>query len=185
MSSVVVPPPPSIAKGSCNCGAITLTVPSDAFPSHSIICHCIGCRASGGSLWVTCFRRIRTLANTISHRFSIDITIAPEKVTISSGQTKVYQTKGSSGKFVKRHFCGDCGSCVYSSESMLYSGCRLTVIHFHRPIFSDLENNPGVLFVKGGVFCASGFGVPPPRVQMFWNNHEEWETSMEGIAIQE
>lgn len=109
--------------------------------------------------------------------------IPAEKVTVSMGQTKIYNTKGGSGKFVKRHFCGDCGSCVHSP--LLYSHQRLTVIHFRRPIFSDLENTPGIAFVKGGLFCESGFNLPPPKVQMFWRNHEEWETSMDGVALQE
>ncbi|KZP31103.1 hypothetical protein FIBSPDRAFT_926153 [Athelia psychrophila] len=145
MSSTVVPPPPSTVNGSCNCGAITLAIPSDAFPSHSIICRCISCRTSGGSL------------------FSVDLMVPAERVIVSSGQTKVYHDMGSSGKFVKRHFCGDCGS----------------------PIFSDLENTPGIAFVKGGLFCASGFDLPPPRAQLFWRNHEDWETSIEGVALQE
>ncbi|KZP31080.1 hypothetical protein FIBSPDRAFT_850067 [Athelia psychrophila] len=143
MSSIVVPSPSTI-KGSCNCGAITLSVPSEAFPSHSIICRCTNCRASGGSL------------------FSVNLMIPIEKITVS-GQTKVYHDKGDSGGFVKRHFCGDCGS----------------------PVFSDCEAAPGVPFVKGGLFRALGFDVPPPQLQIFWKNHEEWETSIEGVALQE
>lgn len=129
------------------------------------------------------FRRIHTPANMISYRFSVDLMVPAERVIVSSGQTKVYHATGSSGKFVKRHFCGDCGSCVYSC--MLYSHWRLTVVHFRRPIFSDLENTPGIAFVKGGLFCASGFDLPPPRAQLFWRNHEDWETSIEGVALQE
>ena len=41
--------------------------------------------------------------------FSLNMIIPAEKVTIT-GDPKVYEDKGDSGKYVKRHFCGDCGS---------------------------------------------------------------------------
>ncbi len=43
---------PEIIHGACNCGRITVSLPRSAFPTASSLCHCLNCRASGGSLSV-------------------------------------------------------------------------------------------------------------------------------------
>lgn len=45
----------SSIQGACNCGAIAVTVPKDQWPKSSMVCHCLNCRASGGSLYVWVF----------------------------------------------------------------------------------------------------------------------------------
>jgi hypothetical protein len=45
-------------------------------------------------------------------RFSVNLRIMEKDVAVEKGQTKTYADKGTSGKDVTRHFCGDCGSYV-------------------------------------------------------------------------
>ena len=47
-------------KGHCNCGAITVSIAKDAFPSYCGLCHCLNCRASSGSLYVDSTNHIVT-----------------------------------------------------------------------------------------------------------------------------
>lgn len=39
-------------RGSCNCGAITITMDLDDAPLKTSLCHCLDCRTSGSSLYV-------------------------------------------------------------------------------------------------------------------------------------
>ncbi|KZP03132.1 hypothetical protein FIBSPDRAFT_905249 [Athelia psychrophila] len=50
------------------------------------------------------------------------------------------------------------------------------------PYFQTVKPYPASK--AAGLFRASGFDFPPPQLQLFWRNHEEWETSIEGVALQ-
>ncbi|EIW73073.1 hypothetical protein TREMEDRAFT_59234 [Tremella mesenterica DSM 1558] len=89
-------PENSIIHGSCICGKVELTIPSNC---QMTICHCMSCRKASGS--------------THSGNFSVD-----EKDLQIMGQTKIYVDKGISGKEVYRHFCGDCGSPAYTKTEI-------------------------------------------------------------------
>lgn len=42
----------TLVYGTCNCGAIKISLPKSSFPSYCGLCHCANCRASSGSLYV-------------------------------------------------------------------------------------------------------------------------------------
>lgn len=48
-----------------------------------------------------------------------------------------------------------------------------------------MQMYPGVYMVKGGLFRKFGFDIPPPRVQVFWRNAEEWEKPLEGVEVKQ
>ncbi|KAH8821319.1 Mss4-like protein [Xylogone sp. PMI_703] len=126
--------------GTCNCGKIKISIPKDSFPTSSMLCHCMNCRVAGGTL------------------FSVNLA-TPVKAVSVTGTTKTYNDTGDSGKPVIRHFCGDCGS----------------------PIFSEAKLTPGVLYVKGSVFRKSGFELPPPNCEAWTRNCEKWESLTPGV----
>ncbi|WWC67401.1 uncharacterized protein I206_101309 [Kwoniella pini CBS 10737] len=76
--------------GSCNCGSITVTIPK---PEGVVLCHCINCRKSSGSL--------------TSGNFS-----TPTKDVQVKGEPSQYKNPGTSGNEVTRKFCGNCGSPI-------------------------------------------------------------------------
>ncbi|WVF66762.1 hypothetical protein IAT40_001504 [Kwoniella sp. CBS 6097] len=80
--------------GSCNCGAISLTVPR---PSEMALCHCTSCRKSGGSV--------------SSANFSLN----PKDMQYEGPEPSKYVAKGSSGNDVTRVFCGTCGSNLWTA----------------------------------------------------------------------
>lgn len=98
----------STLTGGCLCGAIRYTV--GAPPALTAMCHCTHCQRQSGSA------------------FSTNLGVPSAALQITQGQTKVYQDTGSSGQPVYRHFCGDCGS----------------------PIYSDVVAMPGLAWLKAG-----------------------------------
>jgi hypothetical protein len=122
-------------------------------------------------------------------RFSVNLRIMENDDAVEKGQTKTYADKGTSGKDVTRHFCGDCGSYVAFSDSdgaflpCLYlstNGCKQS------PVFSILEVDPGAAYVKGGLFRKMGVDLPSPGVQIWHKNHERWERELvDGVQMKE
>ncbi|WWC90294.1 uncharacterized protein L201_005227 [Kwoniella dendrophila CBS 6074] len=82
--------------GSCNCEFIKITIPK---PESLVLCHCINCRKSGGSL---------TSANFPTN---------PKDMKVQGSELKQYQNKGTSGNSVTRNFCGNCGSPLWTAIS--------------------------------------------------------------------
>ncbi|CZR54368.1 uncharacterized protein PAC_04252 [Phialocephala subalpina] len=80
-------------SGACNCGKITVKLSESSFPSSVSLCHCLNCRASGGSL------------------FAVNI-IVPSKDIEVQGLPKIHVDTANSGNHANRHFCGDCGSPI-------------------------------------------------------------------------
>jgi hypothetical protein len=119
-------------KGACNCGTITISVPKASFPSYCVLCHCINCRTSSCSLYVSPYFPIlsRNHKKLTVNRFSINLVTPVKDVTIT-GTPKVFADKDSeSGNTVHRHFCGDCGTAI----------------------MSVVKENPETAYVKGGPF---------------------------------
>ncbi|KAF8864202.1 hypothetical protein BDZ45DRAFT_797701 [Acephala macrosclerotiorum] len=83
----------NIITGACNCGRITVKLPESSFPESVSLCHCLNCRASGGTL------------------FAVNI-IVPSKDIEVQGQPKIHADTAASGNTANRHFCGDCGSPI-------------------------------------------------------------------------
>ena len=79
--------------GGCLCGAVRYE--AGGKPLGQAVCHCRNCQKQGGSA------------------FSALITVDASQLTVT-GATKLYVDHGDSGQPVHRHFCGDCGSPLYS-----------------------------------------------------------------------
>ncbi|KAE9379161.1 hypothetical protein N431DRAFT_397262 [Stipitochalara longipes BDJ] len=84
---------PDIIQGACNCGRITVSLPRSSLPTASSLCHCLNCRASGGSL------------------FAVNLPTPTKDITIE-GQPKIHSDIAMSGNTADRHFCSDCGSPI-------------------------------------------------------------------------
>ena len=83
--------------GGCLCGKIRYKVSQ---PLHSIItCHCKNCQKASGA--------------GASH----NALVPKSAVTITSGQPKLFADTAQSGSILKRYFCGDCGSPIYSQRA--------------------------------------------------------------------
>ncbi|KAH9213994.1 Mss4-like protein [Leptodontidium sp. 2 PMI_412] len=87
--------------------------------------------------------------------------VMPTKDVTIIGEPKLYKDyETTSGGLLNRWFCGDCGSAVYSV----------------------VEKEPEVAYVKGGLF-AKGVGLPKPAVETFWRRAEKWEVPVEGAQV--
>ena len=112
--------------GKCLCGSIEVTC--DDQPEQVIACYCESCqKASGGAA-----------------SFNI---IKPDTTSrISRGKTKVFKATADSGNSLERHFCGDCGSPVYSATTA-YPGVKI----LKAGLFTDLDG----LKVVTNIWCDS------------------------------
>lgn len=94
-------------KGGCLCGAIRYEIDQPAL--GEAVCHCKNCQHQTGTAF-------SVLATVRSSAFKL------------IGEPKLYADRGDSGAAVHRHFCGTCGS----------------------PIYTSLPAKPKVVFVKAG-----------------------------------
>ena len=117
--------------GGCLCGAIRYELANP--PGAAVICHCKNCQKQAGSAF-------STIVGTSDADFSI-----------TQGQTKDYvDQETDSGNKVHRHFCGDCGS----------------------PIYSALDAQPGAVYVKSGTLDdTSSF---QPQVHVWCSTKQPW-----------
>lgn len=83
--------------GHCLCGSITYEC--DAEPIMTGICHCTDCQRQGGSA------------------FSINVGVPRNELNIN-GEVKIVETARDEGGTGYRHFCGDCGSPIFSVLSV-------------------------------------------------------------------
>jgi hypothetical protein len=82
--------------GGCLCGKIRYTVSQ---PLQNIIaCHCTHCQKASGA--------------GASHNAVVPLSA----VSFASGAPKLYEDIAQSGNILKRFFCGDCGSPIYSQR---------------------------------------------------------------------
>ena len=85
--------------GKCLCGAISYVI--DIRPAVTGVCHCKNCQRQAGSAF-------STLAGVPVSELHI------------AGTPKLYTDPDTnSGNTVKRFFCGDCGSPIYSAVAKL------------------------------------------------------------------
>ena len=81
--------------GRCLCGAIRYEIENT--PTTMGVCHCLNCQRQGGSAFST-------------------LAAVPKAEFAMSGETKCYlDADTDSGNPVERHFCGECGSPIYSA----------------------------------------------------------------------
>lgn len=81
--------------GRCLCGAITYNVDGD--PIATAVCHCEHCQRQSGSA------------------FSVNLMVHETQVSVT-GDLSTYEEMGELGDavYVRRRFCGSCGSAVMS-----------------------------------------------------------------------
>jgi len=80
-------------SGSCWCGNVKYEFAADS--TRAVLCHCLSCqKISGGT-------------NTVN------IPIAREKLTITSGIPKSHTQQHEDGFMLTIFFCGDCSTVIY------------------------------------------------------------------------
>jgi hypothetical protein len=96
--------------GGCLCGAIRYTV--NAPIAELRACHCLDCQKTSGS------------------GGSVNAVVQRKDFEVVNGSPKRYAAKAASGRTLFRHFCGDCGS----------------------PLYSQRESSPERIVVRAGTF---------------------------------
>jgi hypothetical protein len=125
--------------GRCLCGAVTFELSGD--PIATAVCHCDHCqRQSGGA-------------------FSVNLVAHGSQLTIN-GELQTYEERGDRGDdvYVRRRFCGTCGS----------------------PIVSELAKTDGVIAIKAGVL--DDRSDVKPTVEVWCVDRQPW-VSLPGMAI--
>ena len=84
-------------SGSCLCGAIRYSI--DAPVTELRACHCVHCQKTSGA------------------GGSVNAVIPTSALSITQGKPKRYEAHADSGRTLYRHFCGDCGSPIYSQRA--------------------------------------------------------------------
>lgn len=85
--------------GGCLCGAIRYTVSAPI--SGLRACHCTHCQKCSGT------------------GASINATIPSASFALTQGTPRRFDDKADSGRTLYRHFCGDCGSPIYSQRATM------------------------------------------------------------------
>ena len=81
--------------GQCHCGAVTYQAEID--PERVSTCHCTDCQALTGS------------------PYRVTVICAAEQVQLTAGAPKIYGKRGDNGRIRFQHFCGHCGSPLFTS----------------------------------------------------------------------
>lgn len=119
----------STLRGGCLCGQIRYQ--TDAAPLMTGVCHCRDCQKQTGT------------------SFSI-VTALPDGALSITGELRQFGTVGESGQTVHRHFCGQCGS----------------------PIYSAVDAMPGMVFLKAGTLDdPSGLA---PQAEFWCDTAQPW-----------
>jgi len=83
--------------GSCLCGTIGYEI--DAPVTELRACHCVHCQKTSGA------------------GGSVNAVVPGSSFRITRGKPKRYEAHADSGRTLYRHFCGDCGSPIYSQHA--------------------------------------------------------------------
>lgn len=117
--------------GGCLCGSIKYSF--QGAPVMTGVCHCRDCQKQTGT------------------SFSI-IQGVPREALKVTGTPKVIATRGISGGAVQRHFCGDCGS----------------------PLYSLVDEVPALAFLKAGTL--DEVSTLAPQFQVWCSTAQPWLT---------
>ncbi|MDF1693252.1 MAG: GFA family protein [Zhongshania sp.] len=112
-------------KGQCACGDFTYSCEGE--PASVMACHCRDCQYASGSAFAT-------------------VAFFPAANCAMTGPSKVYTVKGEAGLTVKRHFCGNCGTPLYSMLAEMPEMLFIKV--------GTLED-PNLATLQGHMWCAS------------------------------
>lgn len=106
------------ATGACLCGAVTFEYAGDI--AEAAYCHCTDCRRTTGSA------------------FNISVGLKSSGFKVTKGSPHEFTKTADSGNLLTRHFCGNCGSPLYTSS----------------------PSNADMVYVKAGAFDDPGFIKP-------------------------
>lgn len=125
--------------GRCLCGEVTYSLSGD--PIAIAVCHCEHCQRQGGSA------------------FSVNLVAHQSQLTVD-GQLQTYEETGELGDqvYVRRRFCGNCGS----------------------PIVSELAQPEGIIAVKVGTLDDKS--DVEPTVQAWCVDRQPW-VSLPDMAV--
>lgn len=123
--------------GACHCGAITYEAEVD--PRRTIICHCTDCQTFSGA----------------PYRVSVQILKENFRLT---GEPRRYIKRGDSGDDVHQHFCGACGT----------------------PLFSTKPDAPSVNLRTGSVRQRADL---PPMAQGYCRSAQPWSADLSAVRI--
>ena len=113
-------------SGKCLCGSIEVSL--DEAPDQIIACYCKSCqRATGGSA-------------------SYNFIKSDESAKVVTGKTKAFHETADSGNSLQRHFCGDCGSPIYSVTTS-YPGVKI----WKAGLFADYDG----MEIVTNIWCES------------------------------
>jgi hypothetical protein len=131
MTKVTLPEFP--VEGGCACGAVRYQL--TAAPVALFACHCADCQTMTGSA------------------YSLAMPIAPDTLRITQGALTSWIRIGSSGRAIPQHFCGDCGTRIFTSPptpvpSLTLRPGTLDDTSWLRPaaVFWRASAQPGMIF---------------------------------------
>jgi hypothetical protein len=84
-----------LIDGGCHCGRITYEAEID--PDLVSVCHCTDCQSLTGS------------------PFRVTVICSARQVRLTAGNPKLYTKLGDNGLPRRQHFCGDCGTPLFTS----------------------------------------------------------------------
>ena len=117
------------ATGGCLCGKVRYEMTTE--PLMCVTCHCKNCQRQAGSA------------------LSIIIGVPDGSLKIE-GEVKTYNDTGDSGATVRRQFCENCGS----------------------PVFTRVESPPGVMFIKAGTLDDTS--ELEPSLHCYTKSKQDW-----------
>ncbi len=126
--------------GGCLCGQVRYSAPAE--PLNTAVCHCRDCQKQAGSA------------------LSI-LAVFPRDAVQFEGTISCYRGQGSSGKAVLRHFCGQCGSPIYSD--------------------SDAMAERGIIAIKAGTL--DEVSDLQPTVQYWASSRQTWLPLPDGRSV--
>lgn len=83
--------------GGCLCGAIRYEVAGK--PVNMWNCHCDDCRRSSGASYAT------------------NVFVKVTELTVTKGETRMFQHQADSGNTMTKEYCSDCGSQLFNGNS--------------------------------------------------------------------
>ena len=116
--------------GQCLCGSMKYEITGD--PIMSAACHCTHCQKTTGTA------------------YSLNIGVPSDQFNITGDTLTTYVDKGESGENLRRCFCNQCGS----------------------PLYTEADSMPGMTIVKAGTLNdTTSF---KPSVNIYCDSKMEW-----------
>jgi len=81
--------------GQCHCGRVTYTAEID--PNNVSICHCTDCQSLTGP------------------PYRVTVICSEQQIQLTGDAPKIYGKTGDNGRVRFQHFCGECGSPLFTS----------------------------------------------------------------------